>query len=110
MRKQFPATVFDVTLMGTYASLGIFRQPGKKERDAEAKFGIGTVFGANMAGYLGNNFLPARAGELLRSVLISRRSSLSKTYVLTTALGELNALGVSLLDVGHWRDPQPEGG
>jgi zinc transport system ATP-binding protein len=34
VRKQFPATVFDVTLMGTYASLGIFRQPGKKEHDA----------------------------------------------------------------------------
>jgi uncharacterized protein (TIRG00374 family) len=41
-----------------------------------------------MAGYLGNNFLPARAGELLRSVLISSRSTLSKTYVLTTALSE----------------------
>lgn len=41
-----------------------------------------------MAGYLGNNFLPARAGELLRSILISRCSSLTKTYVLTTALAE----------------------
>ena len=41
-----------------------------------------------MAGYLGNNFLPARAGELVRTFLISRRSSLSKTYVLTTALSE----------------------
>lgn len=41
-----------------------------------------------MAGYLGNNFLPARAGELIRSYLISRGSPLSKTYVLTTALAE----------------------
>ena len=56
--------------------------------NAEGSFGIGTVFWANMAGYLGNNFLPARAGELLRSVLISSRSNLSKTYVLTTALSE----------------------
>ena len=56
--------------------------------NAEGSFGIGTVFWANMAGYLGNNFLPARAGELLRSVLISSRSTLSKTYVLTTALSE----------------------
>jgi hypothetical protein len=49
---------------------------------------VGTVFWANMAGYLGNNFLPARAGELIRTFLISNRSSLSKTYVLTTALSE----------------------
>ena len=56
--------------------------------NAEGCFGIATVFWANMAGYLGNNFLPARAGEVLRSVLISNRSKLSKTYVLTTALSE----------------------
>jgi glycosyltransferase 2 family protein len=51
-------------------------------------FDVSTVFWANMAGYLGNSFLPARAGELVRSFLISSRSSLSKTFVLTTALGE----------------------
>ena len=56
--------------------------------NAETWFSVGTVFWANMAGYLGNNFLPARAGELIRTYLISNRSSLSKTYVLTTALGE----------------------
>ncbi len=32
--KQFPATVFDVALMGTYATLGLFKRPGKAERDA----------------------------------------------------------------------------
>ena len=56
--------------------------------NTETWFSVGTVFWANMAGYLGNNFLPARAGELIRTVLISNRSSLSKTYVLTTALSE----------------------
>ncbi len=56
--------------------------------NAETWFSIPTVFWANMAGYMGNNFLPARAGELIRSYLISNRSSLSKTYVLTTALSE----------------------
>jgi uncharacterized protein (TIRG00374 family) len=56
--------------------------------NAETWFSVGTVFWANMAGYLGNNFLPARAGELIRTFLISKRSSLSKTYVLTTALSE----------------------
>jgi hypothetical protein len=56
--------------------------------NSETWFSVGTVFWANMAGYLGNNFLPARAGELIRTYLISNRSSLSKTYVLTTALSE----------------------
>ncbi len=56
--------------------------------NAEADLSVWTVFRATMAGYLGNNFLPARAGEVIRSLLISRRSSLSKTYVLTTALSE----------------------
>lgn len=56
--------------------------------NAEGRFPVGTVFWANMAGYLGNSFLPARAGEVIRSVLISGQSALSKTYVLTTALCE----------------------
>ena len=56
--------------------------------NAEGCFDVMTVFCANMAGYLSNNFLPARAGEVVRSVLIGNRSSLSKTYVLTTALSE----------------------
>ena len=55
---------------------------------AEAAFSVGTVFSANMAGYLGNSFLPARAGEVIRSFILSSRSPLSKTYVLTTALAE----------------------
>ena len=56
--------------------------------NAEANLSVWTVFRATMAGYLGNNFLPARAGELIRSLLIVRRSRLSTTYVLTTALSE----------------------
>jgi glycosyltransferase 2 family protein len=56
--------------------------------NAEARLGIGTVFRSNMVGYLGNYFLPARAGEVLRSVLISRSSKLTNAYVLTTALSE----------------------
>jgi uncharacterized membrane protein YbhN (UPF0104 family) len=56
--------------------------------NAEGRLRVGTVFRATMVGYLGNNFLPARAGEVLRSVLISRESELTKTYVLTTAMSE----------------------
>jgi uncharacterized protein (TIRG00374 family) len=56
--------------------------------NAEGRLPVGTVFWANMAGYLGNSFLPARAGELVRSLLICGQSGLSKAYVLTTALSE----------------------
>jgi glycosyltransferase 2 family protein len=56
--------------------------------NAEGRLSVPTVFRATMAGYLGNSFLPARAGELVRMFVISSQSSLSKTYVLTTALSE----------------------
>jgi uncharacterized protein (TIRG00374 family) len=56
--------------------------------NAEENLPVGAVFCATMAGYLGNSFLPARAGELVRTLVVSGRSSLSKTYVLTTALSE----------------------
>lgn len=55
---------------------------------AEQPVGFGTVFWSNMAGYLGNNFLPARAGEVIRSVALGRRAGISKSYVLATALTE----------------------
>ncbi|MFW5772728.1 MAG: lysylphosphatidylglycerol synthase transmembrane domain-containing protein [Phototrophicaceae bacterium] len=47
-----------------------------------------TVFWATCAGYLGNNFLPARAGELIRTALLAARSRISASYVLATALTE----------------------
>ena len=56
--------------------------------NAEENLPVGAVFCATMAGYLGNAFLPARAGELVRTLVVSGRSSLTKTYVLTTALSE----------------------
>lgn len=56
--------------------------------NAEEALSIGAVFCATMAGYMGNTFLPARAGEVIRTLVVSGRSSLTKTYVLTTALSE----------------------
>jgi len=54
----------------------------------ETPLPVGRVFRANMAGYLGNNVLPARAGEVIRSLIVSNQSTLTRTYVLTTALSE----------------------
>jgi glycosyltransferase 2 family protein len=56
--------------------------------NAQGTVGLGTAFWATAAGYFGNNVLPARAGELVRTYMISSRSSLDATFVLTTALTE----------------------
>lgn len=55
---------------------------------AEKLIPASTVFWANMVGYLGNNFLPARAGELIRSVMLGQRAGISKSFVLATAITE----------------------
>jgi uncharacterized protein (TIRG00374 family) len=67
---------------------------------AEGEVGISAAFWATAAGYFGNNFLPARGGELVRTFMISTRYGLSKTYVLTTALAERAADAIALVAIG----------
>lgn len=45
---------------------------------------VGDCFGPMLSGFAVNNVLPARAGELLRTVVFSKRSRLPFTSVLTT--------------------------
>ena len=42
--------------------------------NAEKKIPILSIFWANMVGYMGNAYLPARAGELIRSAYLGQRS------------------------------------
>lgn len=51
-------------------------------------FPVSTTFWATAIGYLANNILPARAGELVRSVVVALGADLRKTLVLATALTE----------------------
>ena len=46
------------------------------------------AFWANMSGYLGNNILPARAGELIRAVYANRTTGLSLSFALASGLSE----------------------
>ncbi len=55
---------------------------------AEQPVPVSTAFWATSAGYFGNNFLPFRAGEVVRTLMISARTGMSKSFVLTTALSE----------------------
>jgi glycosyltransferase 2 family protein len=65
--------------------------------NAEGAVSVATAFWATAAGYFGNNFLPARAGELVRTLMISSRSALDTTYVLATALSERVADAIALV-------------
>ena len=64
---------------------------------ARGPVGIPTAFWATSAGYFGNNFLPARAGELVRTVIVSAKCGLGKLFVLTTALSERLADAITLV-------------
>jgi glycosyltransferase 2 family protein len=46
------------------------------------------VFWANMSGYLGNNLLPARIGELVRSAYANRTANISMSFALASGLSE----------------------
>jgi uncharacterized protein (TIRG00374 family) len=67
--------------------------------NAEGSVSVPTAFWATAAGYFGNNFLPARAGELVRTFMISSQSGLENTYVLATALSERVADAVALVSI-----------
>lgn len=64
---------------------------------ADGPVSVATAFWATAAGFFGNNFLPARAGELVRTYMISSRSALDTAYVLATALSERVADAVVLV-------------
>jgi len=66
---------------------------------AEGPVSVSTAFWATSAGYFGNNFLPFRAGEVVRTLMISVRTSMSKSFVLTTALSERIFDAVTLVGV-----------
>ena len=59
-----------------------------------------TAFWATSAGYFGNNFLPARAGELVRTVAVDAEAGLGRTFVLTTALSERTVDAIALVLAG----------
>jgi glycosyltransferase 2 family protein len=56
--------------------------------NAHGRVSVPAAFWATAAGLFGNNFLPARAGELVRTYMIAAQSGLAKSYVLATALSE----------------------
>ncbi len=66
---------------------------------AETALSVSLAFWATSAGYLGNNVLPARAGEVIRSLMVSSRTGLSRAYVLTTALSERVVDAIAVISI-----------
>lgn len=71
---------------------------------------LSVAFAINSIGYLGNFVLPARAGELLRSVLMGRYSGVGTSQVLAVSLSErvldaLTLVVVVLLSMSALADP-----
>jgi uncharacterized protein (TIRG00374 family) len=64
---------------------------------AEANVTVLDVFWATSAGYFGNNFLPARAGELVRTYMISASYQVDLPFVLATAACERVADAITLV-------------
>jgi uncharacterized protein (TIRG00374 family) len=64
--------------------------------NAAASVSVSTAFWASAAGSLGNNFLPGRAGELVRTVIVASRSSSGHAFALATVICERLADVVAL--------------
>ncbi len=87
LRSARPAFILLSLAMGT-GSLFLRAARWRILLSANRPVPYGIAFWATCAGYFGNSFLPARAGELVRTVAVSSRTGLSAAYVLTTALSE----------------------
>lgn len=61
----FPITVFDMVLMGTYPSLGLFKRPGKKEKEKV----IESLESVEMAEFVKRQISELSGGQLQRVVI-----------------------------------------
>jgi manganese/zinc/iron transport system ATP- binding protein len=64
---NFPASVLDVVMMGTYGKLGLFRRPGKRERE----LAINCLEQVGMSGFVGRQISELSGGQQQR-VFIAR--------------------------------------
>ena len=67
---------------------------------AEKQIPLLKVFSANMAGYLGNNILPARAGEFIRAAYLGKQNKISTSFVFATGLVEHLVDVIALIVLG----------
>jgi len=68
----------------------------------EKNLPLPNVFWANMAGYLGNSILPARAGELVRAAYLARKNNIGASYALAVGLVERLMDLIALIVLGSF--------
>ena len=91
---QLPDSAGAIGLMVTAAFLYAAATAVRAERwrwilrEAGVKARRGDAYGLTTVGYMGNNVLPARAGEMLRVVLLSKRTDAGKRKLLGTVVAE----------------------
>jgi glycosyltransferase 2 family protein len=72
---------------------------------AQKKINHLTMLWATSIGYLGNLLLPARAGEVIRSMMLGSKENISKSYVFATAITERILDVIILVLVGVFSIP-----
>jgi len=89
-------------LMLIWGSLSLFVRSARWRvlLDREKNIPLPNVFLANSAGYLGNNILPARAGELVRAVYLGNRNNIAASFALATGLVERIMDLIALIIIG----------
>jgi uncharacterized protein (TIRG00374 family) len=68
--------------------------------NAEKRVPLPYVFWANMVGYLGNAYLPARAGEIIRSAYLGKINGAGFSFVFATAMVERLLDVIALVLIG----------
>jgi len=62
-------------------------------------FELNTLFSSVMIGFMANNLLPARVGEVVRAISLSKKHDLSRSAVFATVVGERMFDSIGLLTV-----------
>lgn len=90
-------TYLALMVLTSTVSLVLRAQRWRVLLQAGAPTRFGTAFWATCAGYFGNNFLPARAGEVIRAVMADAEAHAGRAFTLTTALSERTVDAVTLV-------------
>lgn len=75
---NFPASVLDVVMMGTYGKLGLFRRPGKKEKDIALK----SLEQVGMSGFVKRQISELSGGQQQRVFIARALAQESDLYLM----------------------------
>jgi uncharacterized membrane protein YbhN (UPF0104 family) len=97
--KTTRLSYLSLMLLTTTASLILRAVRWRVLLQSGGRVSMATAFWATCAGYFGNNYLPARAGELIRTMMVDAETGMGRTFVLTTALSERIVDAITLVFV-----------